>query len=525
MRTFTLLTCLLGAGISACAQAPALSKPGADTYGNSITAADLKKHLYFIAGDKTEGRETATKGQRVAAAYIAAHFKKLGLKPGVNGKWEQFFSMVQDTVTSSTLSVGRQTFTFGKDYVANVRETAAQDINNASLVFAGYGISTEEHDDYKNLGDLNDKVVVVLEGEPRDADGNYPLTKSKRPSPNSEIKAKARAAGGKGVKALFVISSRLADPNMAKYLVQSYTKSRVYMKENLMTTMEYIPNSYLVTPTFVETVFGKAVADSMIASVKAGRAYTSAASGPVNLTFKKGQIDNKSSNVLGYLEGTDKKDEILFVTAHYDHLGKHDGKIFYGADDDGSGTVAVMEMAEAFAKAKKAGKGPRRSIVFMTVSGEEKGLLGSKYYTDNPIYPLANTVADLNIDMIGRIDPQHASDSNYVYVIGDDKLSSDLRPISELANNTYTKLDLDYRYNDPNDPNRFYYRSDHYMFAQHKIPIIFYFNGVHADYHKETDTVEKISYQMLQKRARLVFYTAWEIANREDRLKVDRNEK
>jgi Zn-dependent M28 family amino/carboxypeptidase len=225
------------------------------------------------------------------------------------------------------------------------------------------------------------------------------------------------------------------------------------------------------------------------------------------------------------MEGTDKKDEIIFITAHYDHLGKHDGKIFYGADDDGSGTVSVMEIAEAFAKAKKAGKGPRRSIVFMTVSGEEKGLLGSKYYTDNPIYPLANTVTDLNIDMIGRIDPEHEADSNYVYVIGDDKLSSDLRPISEQANNTYTNLKLDYRYNDPNDPNRFYYRSDHYMFAQHNIPIIFYFNGVHADYHKATDTVEKISYGMLQKRARLVYYTAWEIANREERIKVDRHEK
>ncbi|WP_295127177.1 M28 family peptidase [uncultured Chitinophaga sp.] len=525
MRTFTLLTSLLAASTCACAQTPTASKSGADTYGKSITAADLKKHLYFIAGDKTEGRETATKGQRVAAAYIAAHFKKLGLKPGANGQWEQYFSMVQDSVTASTLSVGKQTFTFGKDYLISVRDAKDQDVKNAQIVFAGYGISTEGYDDYKNLGNLDDKIVVVLEAEPMGEDGNYLLSKNKRPSAFADARAKARTAGGKGARAIFIISPRLADPDVLKYMAPSMSKTRFYMKENLMQTMEYIPNTYLVSPALAEGVFGKAVLDSMTASVKGNRPYTSATSGPVNLSLKKGTIENKSSNVLGYMEGTDKKDEIIFITAHYDHLGKHDGKIFYGADDDGSGTVSVMEIAEAFTKAKKAGKGPRRSIVFMTVSGEEKGLLGSKYYTDNPIYPLANTVTDLNIDMIGRIDPEHQSDSNYVYIIGDDKLSSDLRPISEQANNKYTNLKLDYRYNDPNDPNRFYYRSDHYMFAQHNIPIIFYFNGVHADYHKATDTVEKISYGMLQKRARLVYYTAWEIANREERIKVDRHEK
>jgi Zn-dependent M28 family amino/carboxypeptidase len=161
----------------------------------------------------------------------------------------------------------------------------------------------------------------------------------------------------------------------------------------------------------------------------------------------------------------------------------------------------------------------------MTVSGEEKGLLGSKHYTEHPVYPLEKTVVDLNIDMIGRIDPMHEKDSNYVYIIGDDKLSSALRTINEKANEAFTKLHLDYKYNDPDDPNRFYYRSDHYMFAQHNIPVIFYFNGTHEDYHRITDTVEKIDYPLLSRRAQLVFYTAWEIANREERLKVDRHEK
>ena len=197
----------------------------------------------------------------------------------------------------------------------------------------------------------------------------------------------------------------------------------------------------------------------------------------------------KGENVLGYIEGTDLKEELLIITAHYDHLGKHDSLLFNGADDDGSGTVGIMEIAEAFMIAKKEGKGPRRSVLIMPVSGEEKGLLGSKYYTDNPIYPLENTIANLNIDMIGRIDNLHNT-PNYVYLIGSDMLSQELHDISEEINKKYIGLELDYTYNEQNDPNRYYYRSDHYNFAKNNIPVIFYFNGVHEDYHKTTDTIE-----------------------------------
>lgn len=232
-----------------------------------------------------------------------------------------------------------------------------------------------------------------------------------------------------------------------------------------------------------------------------------------------------AENVLGYIEGSDLKDELVVVSAHYDHLGIHDGVVFNGADDDGSGTVAVLEMAEAFAKAKKEGHGPRRSMLFLTVSGEEKGLLGSKYYTDNPVYPLARTVADLNIDMIGRVDDKHLNNPDYIYLIGSDKLSSELHMINEYANKTYSNLELDYTYNDVKDKNRFYYRSDHYNFAKNNIPVIFYFNGVHADYHKETDEVEKINFPKMEKITKLVFYTAWELVNRNDRIKVDSNKK
>ncbi|REH50670.1 peptidase M28-like protein [Tenacibaculum gallaicum] len=237
---------------------------------------------------------------------------------------------------------------------------------------------------------------------------------------------------------------------------------------------------------------------------------------------RRGMTLKDSENVVAFIKGTEKPDEILVISAHLDHEGVKNGEIYNGADDDGSGTVAILEIAEAFKQAADAGKGPKRSILFLHVTGEEKGLLGSKYYTENPIFPLANTVADLNIDMIGRVDDRHKGNPNYVYLIGSDKLSTELHNISEAMNKKYTNIDLDYKYNDDNDPNRFYYRSDHYNFAKHNIPIIFYFNGTHADYHRPTDTPDKINYEMLENRARLVFHTAWEVANRENRVVVDK---
>ena len=238
------------------------------------------------------------------------------------------------------------------------------------------------------------------------------------------------------------------------------------------------------------------------------------------------KTDISSENILGYVEGSDKKEEIIIVTAHYDHLGKHNGKIFNGADDNASGTTALLMMAQAFAKAKEEGNGPRRSILFMPVSAEEKGLLGSRYYSENPIFPLKNTVANLNIDMIGRVDEDHHDNKgnpnpNYVYIIGSHFLSSELHQINEEQNDIHTKLQLDYKFNSIDDPNRFYQRSDHYNFAKHSIPVIFYFNGVHEDYHKHTDTIEKIDFKKVSKITQLIFYTAWELANREERISLD----
>jgi len=230
-----------------------------------------------------------------------------------------------------------------------------------------------------------------------------------------------------------------------------------------------------------------------------------------------------SENVVAYIKGSEKPDEIIVISAHLDHIGiSGNGEINNGADDDGSGTVAVLEIAEAFKAADKEGNGPKRSVLFLHVTGEELGLYGSRYYADvDPIFPLENTVANLNIDMIGRIDPNHENSRDYVYLIGSDKLSSELHAISESVNKEFFNIDLDYTYNDENDPNRFYYRSDHYNFAKNNIPVIFYFNGTHADYHRPSDTPDKIEYELLAKRAQLIFCTAWELANRDDRIIVD----
>lgn len=242
---------------------------------------------------------------------------------------------------------------------------------------------------------------------------------------------------------------------------------------------------------------------------------------PMELTIKGQPI--ATENVVAIIEGKSKPEEYIVISSHLDHEGIKNGEIYNGADDDGSGTVALLEIAEAFQVAAAEGNGPARSIIFLHVSGEEKGLLGSRYYTDNPLYPLANTVANLNIDMVGRTDPKRESKNrNYVYLIGTDRLSTELHEISEQANDATLKMDLDYTYNAADDPNRFYFRSDHYNFAKNNIPVIFYFNGTHADYHKPTDTVEKIEYDLLAQRAQLVFYTAWELANRENRIVVDK---
>ena len=232
----------------------------------------------------------------------------------------------------------------------------------------------------------------------------------------------------------------------------------------------------------------------------------------------------KTENVAAIIEGSTYPNEYIVLTAHLDHVGTENGEIFNGADDDGSGSMALLEIAEAFKLAELDGNRPKRSIVILHVSAEEKGLLGSKYYSENPLYPLDDTITNLNLDMIGRTDPtRNSNNDEYIYLIGTDRLSTMLHETSEKINDRTVNLELDYRFNAWDDPNRFYERSDHWHFAKNNIPVIFYFSGTHEDYHQPTDTAEKIRYDLLTKRTRLIFHTAWEIANMDERIEVDQN--
>ena len=237
--------------------------------------------------------------------------------------------------------------------------------------------------------------------------------------------------------------------------------------------------------------------------------------------YFEGKSEAASKNVLAYIEGSEFPNEVVVISAHYDHLGMKGEEVYNGADDNASGSSAVMELAQSFQMAKRKGNAPKRSILFLHLTGEEIGLFGSQFYLENPVFSLENTVVDLNIDMVGRVDQKHMDKKEYIYLIGSNRLSKELHDISQQSNKKYTHLKLDYTYNDEDDPNNFYERSDHYNFAKNNIPVIFYFNGNHSDYHRTTDTADKIDFELLALRTRLIFHTAWEIANRDERILVD----
>jgi hypothetical protein len=494
-------------------------------YANTITPEDLRAHLSFLASDELEGRETAERGQKVAAQYLAAQFQKLGLQPGNKGSWFQSFELLKVNVRGAELTFdGKTMLETGKDFAYFGKEAMAESFQ-APLVFGGFGIASDKYNNLKGL-DVKNKAVLVLNGEP-ELNGKFLISGTTEESKWGEnFQKKAKVLQEMGAKAVIIA---LSDEDYKKISGNPWLR-HMMTGSSLRLKYEVDDEGGSITTIFVPA----RVADPLLKKSKKttaewGKALAANPQVPTvdfkkNIFYLIADADKEivtSENVLGFLEGTDKKDEIVVLTAHYDHLGVHDGEIFNGADDDGTGTATILELAEAFSLAAKAGIRPRRSILFMPVSGEEKGLLGSQYYSDHPVYPLENTVVDLNIDMIGRIDKEHEGNENYVYIIGSDKLSTELHRVNEAMNNKVTKLEFDYTYNDPDDPNRFYYRSDHYNFAKHNIPVIFYFTGVHEDYHKSTDTIEKIMFDKTAKIAKLVFATAWEIATREKRLVVD----
>lgn len=454
-------------------------------FAKTITTKQLYDRLAVLASDSLEGRETGERGAIKAARFIENQFKNMGLEPAVQengpsyiqryplqkGTWQKVYLKKEDQIKEN----------FDDFMYFSLAETKGEEI--IELLYLDAGADLENHG-------LAGKFVIVNQAGGREG-----------------RQEKMASLQSKGVLGIFFLVS---DTKEFEFSISRYKN---YFSEPIVTTqfkndelkIAYIGNSTL------EWLYGKPQDKIKVGDFS--KVILNADMLIENLV---------AENVLGVLKGSEYPDEYLILTSHYDHIGiSADGQINNGADDDGSGTTAVMEIAEAFAQAARKGIKPKRSIVFMCVSGEEKGLLGSKFYTDNPIFPLASTVANLNIDMIGRVDEAHAANPDYIYLIGSDKLSQELHLLSEQVNSATVKLQLDYTYNDENDPNRFYYRSDHYNFAKNNIPIIFYFNGTHADYHKPTDTIEKINLVSLKKRTDLVFYTAWEIANRKERIKVD----
>ncbi|QLE02332.1 M28 family peptidase [Galbibacter sp. BG1] len=479
-------------------------------YANTITEGELKEHLYTYASDEFEGRETGDPGQKKAVEYLKAEYQALGIPAAKGG--DDYFQKVPlevSGVPTGSITINNEEFKLGEGVIT----FSSVDNKTFDIVYAGYGIEDEKYSDYNDI-DIKGKYVLVKIGEPKDESGNYLLTGNTEPSVWSNwretLTKRIEIATEKGAEGIIYYDD--AFYNRAEGRYQHYLESGNGGQMSLKSDDKKVANIYV----------NKEVATKIYADVDTEN-KAKELNEKITLNLKNTSKEVDSENVVALIKGKSKPDEYLVISAHLDHVGVDpDGNVFNGADDDGSGTVAILEIAEAFKKAAEEGNGPERSIVFLHVTGEEKGLLGSEYYSENPIFPLANTVADLNIDMIGRIDPKRDGDRNYIYLIGSDKLSTDLHELSEEVNEKYTNIELDYTYNDENDPNRFYYRSDHYNFAKHNVPIIFYFNGTHADYHKITDTPDKINYDLLTNRAKLVFQTAWEIANRPERLVVDK---
>lgn len=521
MHTMKKITLVCFALVFACntSQKTVSEKPGKIdslspvTYAATITQDDLKEHLYTYASDAFEGRETGKPGQKKAVEYLKAHYVSLGIPAAKNdGDYFQKVPLQVANVPVGSVTLSNQVFGLGNDLITFGAANGAY----REIAYVGYGIEDGTYSDYQGL-DVTDKLVLIKAGEPTEADGTYTLSKSNTKTiwsnMSEAINKKKELALDKGAAGVLYYDAE----NFLRF--KSYFQ---YMKNNRsgkMSLKEEANDDFLIllNDASVAAIISDIDNDHIPKLVRMD----------IKLDVQSANQKINSENVVALLKGSEMPEEYVVVSSHLDHIGiSADGQINNGADDDGSGSVALLEIAEAFKKAADAGDGPKRSIVFLHVTGEEKGLLGSKYYTDyEPILPLEKTVANLNIDMIGRIDPKRNGDRNYIYLIGSDKLSTELHELSEAVNEKYANIELDYTYNDENDPNRFYYRSDHYNFAKNNIPIIFYFNGTHEDYHRPGDTPDKINYDLLENRTRLVFHTAWEVANRENKVVVDKASK
>lgn len=525
MKRELLLALTIAFGLSASAQKNAT----AVKFAKIVSPERAKQHLTVLASDEFEGRETGRKGAWLAADYIKKQFKSFGLKGPVENSQDPYFQKVgfyNKSVTDATLTINNETKTVAKDFfIAPQSVSQSFSIKTDEIIFAGYGLSKEGFNEYEGI-DVNGKVVMIFgAGDPTATAG----------TPGLQTEAKLAYLANHNAAAVIMVNQRLDQPwpQLAAYLKRKSegidlqaNKAQKNLPQLLVGTA--IANQLLAGANTTLADIKKKI-DESVKPASAVLKVSVAFGAKLNVAYPRAE------NVLGYLEGSDPKlkHEVLVITGHYDHIGLNPDttatdRVFNGADDDGSGTTGVILLAEAFAKAKKAGKGPKRSILFMAVCGEEKGLLGSEWYAEHPVFPLGNTIANLNTDMIGRTGEQYLNtpdSANYIYSVGSFMLSTELGKIQETVNNTYTKIKLDYKYDDPKDPERIYYRSDHYNFAKNNIPIIFYYDGMLGkDYHGLGDEVSKINFNLLTKRAHLTYYVAWELANRAKRPVVDKKQ-
>lgn len=508
------------------------------TFSKAINPTNAYKHLSILASDEFEGRETGKRGAWMAADYIRDYFKSIGLKGPVDGSYFQKIDLANYSITQSSLTINGQPKQLYTDYLITSNAVGLNGFTFSAddLVFAGYGVNKDGYNDFEGLN-LEGKVVVIFgNGDPT----AKPEDKQDRRTMMMARARKVTFITKANAKAVIIIDPSL--DNRAEQLKAIYGEGQPVMKSPEV--VERMKSQNPFTTISVNTATANEILKAANTSVEALQKKIAETKKPasqsinvaISASATKSEVAVRAENVLGFLEGSDPKlkKEVLVLTGHYDHIGlvadpNAKDKVNNGADDDGSGTTGVLLMAKAFTDAKKAGKGPKRSILFMTVVGEEKGLWGSDWYSSHPVFPVENTIANLNTDMIGRIGEEYLGkpdSANYIYSIGSNMLSSELGKLSEQVNATYTKMKLDYKYDDPQDTQRIYYRSDHYNFAKLGIPIIFYYDGMlEQDYHQPGDEVSKINFPLLSKRAQLTFFTAWELANQPKRPAVDRDGK
>lgn len=508
--------------------AAAAAKPA---FGNfeAVTGTQLKDFLTFIASDELEGRDTPSRGLDVAALYIANHLSRWGVKPGGdNGTYFQKFPLSRSkiNVATSKVELNGQTFAYGEDFLSQYAGGNAE----GKLVFAGNGwlIKDKNINPYQGL-DVRDKIVVVSNSLPKGI--TFADLKGKQ---GEDWASPILYAQTNGAKALIVLPTFGNLSNWQNNRRAQTEKGSIAM----VGKPSFIKIPYITAgPRLAAALFQgeKAAAANLFARAWAGETiepFEMSADKKLSVSVALNTETVSTQNVVGILEGADPvlKNEYVAVGAHYDHDGigtpVNGDAIYNGADDDGSGTVAVMAIAEALSK----GQRPKRSVIFVWHAGEEKGLFGSEYFTDHPTVPINQIVTQLNIDMIGRARTPVDSNplnkdltrQNEIFVIGSKKMSTELGALSESLNKSFLNLGFDYKYDDPNDPEGLFFRSDHFNYARKGVPIIFYTDGLHEDYHKPSDSVDKIDFAQMEKVTRTIFAMAWELSNRPTRPVVDK---